>query len=587
MNYFICALTYVPKTRDFEHFQPIEYHFDGKEVYHGRQTNEATTKYLIDRLADSGKLFDKFLILVTDECVSIEVPVLGDITTFEYYSDLMKEYLRERIVKSAALQEEIEKNYNGEISYYLNSAFCKISVSDEMARDILKNINTDSGNELYLDFTGGSRISCLVSFLLMKVLEARNSEVKEIVYGDILSNPKRIVDCTYHYDLLKCIENLAKANGSSVKIMSELKRMKLVDKFNASKIRDLDDMESFFDNKLIPSEEDKKSTQEKIDEIIDSIEDTAKGFVLEKKRRITEKQSISGYTKLLSKRDRDLIKDFNESIIELLLDSKAICFTGKPDRFLSEKDIVLNLIKANDFYYCNYDKNDKGRGLVFTLKQWIKDLDSDTNKDPIKHYYQKADVAMYSWFEPPYPRKISLDKTKDFLKYLKNANEKIKIKETDPFECFRVISQLQLVYFNMGFPFMCTGVGGDDRIYLEISEHYTTDVKEFMRSLSALKKANCEEYRDKLKQLLKDGAIERAIPYWIPKQRLSVGSMFTSNEEKEEFVKTLYSRLEKVRPYRNVIAHNLHNEYSDPAKQSGIAEEIRTWLTGYREKFEK
>ena len=83
MNILIGALSKINSNLTPETFKSITYRSDIGEI-EGRQTNEAPTKYLTHKaLSESGELFEKIIILVTDECLDEKINAVNGKTTYE------------------------------------------------------------------------------------------------------------------------------------------------------------------------------------------------------------------------------------------------------------------------------------------------------------------------------------------------------------------------------------------------------------------------------------------------------------------------------------------------------------------------
>ena len=146
---------------------------------------------------------------------------------------------------------------------------------------------------------------------------------------------------------------------------------------------------------------------------------------------------------------------------------------------------------------------------------------------------------------------------------------------------------IQRVYYNYGFSFMCTSVGGGSlNTYPEIMEYYMQTVHQFIKKLDDNQKNSQEEYLAVLNQYSKnDKLLEEELPYLFNTKSWLLNEERFNNEEAKEFLKTLQERIEKVRPYRNAITHNLDNEYSLSDTKNAICSEIRLWLDEYAELF--
>ena len=369
----------------------------------------------------------------------------------------------------------------------------------------------------------------------------------------------------------------------------------LIDEVDTKTVELLDNMEESASEKPMGVfMVDEKAEREKIDNLKRSQSGLGTKIVSESIEFVNQYQKITGYTLLLSQPKEKLIVEFYEAILSILIDNHIIISGSQKPR----KDDIKNALKANHAYYygeTNSRGNSVTKGVLETVKNWCVLLSkaAENNKtwiDPVEsfHFYSNITNSYFErWRSPFFPKKINNDKVNDFLAFLKE--NRIYLNKKSQTELFQDLSRMEMLYYNYGFPFMCCGVGNDDKSYSDIYEYYHNSVYAFFVSLSRIKKDSFEKYRKTLSYYINsDSALEDAIPYMVKMAAWTVDdTKFETNREGEFFVQELCERIGKVRPYRNAIVHKLANDYSDPDKQRELAEEIKEWVKEYEVRFSK
>lgn len=576
---------------------------DGEVSFLGYQTNEAPTKYYIWSLAQKNEIIDKMIVIVTKECMNNRFEHIGNRTTYEFYCDEIVNYLDELSKENSFIAQYINKKYNGSSKAYLSSIIVPVMVPEKMNAGEWKGIvntiveygDSEDKMNLYFDFTGGSRVASLISLLMLRIIEIREAKVKQVIYGDIITdkNDPKIIDCTDSYEVLSSIENIAAANYSTEKtinkIMKELVKIGLAEEDDLKGTEELDKLSEKSSRDLSKkSEEEILNEEKKLEKSINS----AKGIVkAAKKKSVDETKKnnrMSPFRKLKEKRpkDKDLIKDFHEEIIGVFFDLNIIlCQKNGNDR-RDPKILIQNALKANEDYYHKTDKKGKETGVIPSVKSWIRVLQDNDFFWPGKTYKRNCNIQL-----PFYSKDRTVNGwrvkgvTKQHAIFFDEYLDNVGINKNEV--SFLDLCTLQRIYFNYGFPFMCMDCGLGTDMHPEIMEYYNEVVFEFMKELDELKKRDFKKYKDELDMLLREeSSIEKAIPYLVKLDFYETNQCKFPDEEKaKEFIQTLCSRIEKVRLFRNAIAHNSHNEYSNPEKQHEIADEIRKWLDEYETVF--
>ncbi len=624
MNCFIETLSFLRTNLDVNKFSEKSFSTPKENlIIRGKQTNEAPSKYLMWCLANEGKLFDKTTILVTEECIGekYRIPGLNNRTTYEYYLDEMKRYLCDLAEEFSEIKDILRQRYNGSVDYYIKNTFDCVLVpsnpSEKESKSIVESVvfdNESNGERirLSLDFTGGSRVASLIALLLVRILEITNAELDKVVYANILTEPFEIVDLSDSYNLLKRVENIAKAKsvGSNQELIKELKKMQLVTEKDVDTAEELDiKSEKAARNLKKMSEEKQKEQKNELDDITKKAQGIAKMVFKDGTGRIISSNKTSPFKKLLQKNgkdktDREIIIDFHEEIISILWDLDIISyFDDKGNKKPWQLQEIKNAIKANDLYYSKYIKY-KDRytkkfiteecGVTTVVKKWLKKLESNDKYEPINNLNHHLRIINKEEYGQEYRYKkekylrggISAERTDDFFRYLDENN--VILKGTTEKERFIELIRIQRVYYNCGFPFMCMSANlTNDKSYPEIMNYYLEKTESLMNFLQSLYVTDKKAYKELLSELINnDSVLEEHIPYMVemPVWTINV-EKFLSKEAGAEFIRELCIRIEKVRPYRNAIAHNLENKFADIRKIKTIAKEIKEWVTEYDKMF--
>ncbi len=557
-----------------------EYKTQDGNKYAGRQTNEAPASFFISSLASGGELFGRFMVFASYECLFDPIQCVGGLTTIEYYKSVIKEKVSKEAEANPVIADIIEREYSGSLDEYINESVRIFPVGDSedvssigkcfvsALEEIVEN-EKDYGNSLYIDFTGGSRTSSMLLIMMARLFEAINADVRQVVYASIFNNHPEIQDITDIYKTLTYLEDIAK-NDSGANILKNLRKLEITD-------------DDSFLKALTDSEENRRNLSEKYTGVpksenfeidLSHADGLTKALFKKQKERDKETAAKSPYDKMIERPDTALIKDFHSSIMAVLGEAGVIVVKDQRE------------LAANDAYYSGIEKP-KRNGVIPAVKSWLVHLKENTALDPQSYWFDQSRLRVLGedeWEYPYFPMKISRRMSDDFLRFLKIIKP-FKDPFEDDFDLVADFTKIQTVYFNYGFPYACTGVSNDAREYRDISQYYKKLVKELMDFLSKLRKRDPNAYRKELENLTgSDAELGKKIPYYLG--CMTAGDrFFESDAEKESFLREFCERLEIVRPYRNAVAHNLDNEYSDSKRQKAIAASIREWLEEYRNRF--
>lgn len=556
--------------------------------FYGRQTNEAPTKYIFYQLAQQGKILDNMMILISSECEEKRFDFLDNKNTYEYFIDIIKEYINNDIKNNYhVLYEQIIDTY-GDIDSYLNKIIMKVAVSskpeidekNDVFESLIRFITIDKEQRnLYVDFSGGSRVSGMVLLTMVRILEKQfNTNIKEVIYADINNQVKKLEVINDYYISLKALEDNAIAyKGGDIaseyletlgmRRSSEIKHeSKNLKNLTSESQKAYSDVETEEIRKKIKDESNKEFTDIIAKEMHSQALKNAKANI-----------HNSPFSKMLNLDNKNLILDFHENLFEIMIDKKYIIQNkGKSEDF---KGDVKSQLKANETYY---DGQKNYRGVIQKVVEWLNKDIADYN-NAFRNNINLYNKEYYS-FKPKFPRGVRKEYYERFVDYLKE-NE-VYVEGNDDYDLMKEYSRLSNIYFNYGFPFMCRG--DNNKFYSEISDYYLDRVKSLFNYLENYKNNKDSEVSLLIEDVKKNGIdselLKKRIPLMLKSELWKINNeKFNDEKEAQKFIESLYNKVEEVRPYRNAVAHNLHNEYSPIEKQEEIATKIREWLKEYEE----
>ncbi len=570
--------------------------------FQGNQTNISPTKYYFWYLTQKREILDRVVVVTDDICLEEKEEALGGRTTYDYYLDEIKAYLKELSDSNAFFSETIGRRW-GSVTEYVDAIFMPVRISkqteakkwSEVVWQITGNVVEGDSIDLYFDFTGGSRVASLISLLLLKVIEVGSAKVQRVIYVEKSGLEKIITDCTESYGILTSIERIAMARASqdnpTTQLVQELKELGLAKESDLAGMAIIDKLRK--KDQLSLSRDEAKAIQKSGEEFrhdfnaSNSLIREVGSVAVENLRRSSGR---SAFRKLSEDRKQaaKLILDFHEAIMMVLIDNEILRYVGQSSLDTRrQKELILNALKANDNYYsCYYTVKGRQveRGVISEVHRWLRSVRDNprfTAEKTMAHYlnvslveYDRAiwKMRLIKGFTGPL--------TQAFDKYL----EGVPLSVRDSRGTDRV--SWQRVYYNYGFPFACMAPGGSTDVFSEIQEYYLNSALSLMESLDKLRELHSGKYTDELDQLLRDRSeLERRLPYMTRFSFLEVSKEKFASGEDEQFLQTLCARLEEVRPYRNAIAHKIKNRYSEPESQEEEAKRIRAWLEEYDLKF--
>lgn len=567
MNNYLTNLSLISDVRDFS---TITYasnlgYFDGK------LTNEAPLKYEIINLAKKGEVFDYYLIFASEEVLNLPRKNAMNLTTIEYFKNCIVEYL-DSIKTSYPIIEKTLSEYINTKDYVEKSLrILKISDNQNSKQEwgriidfLQETFNPNTQNNYYMDFTGGSRVTSLVTTLLPHLLELYGASVKQIIYADI-NKEKRIVDLTSYYTIINEYENAHKDDSDFTKISAFKNLGGSVSTETINNVQTLDIIKETEEQNL--SNKNKKKNSDNLLTQSKNASNIEKAIINKSIKSVNDVYSRTPFDKLLKQKDADLIKNFRESIVDILIDQKVLIPTKKTNNF--KKD-VKNFLEASDSYYEKYDKkNNMISGVVYQLQQLFLKLNY-TDEDPLIVFKNMFDLTKLK-INPTFSVSASKFQTDSFLNYIDKNN--IMFEDEDSysyFDWYKKYHVLMNIYLSFGFPFACTG---RSFTYKNVENHYLNEVKKLLNQLTDLKHKDNFSYKEKIKELTIIENIENEIP-----ERINF-SLWRTQNVNSDFEKVLIKRIQEVRPYRNAISHNLNR---DIKKEKELAAKIKDWIHEYQ-----
>ena len=218
-----------------------------EEKIEGKFTNEAPSKYLVDRKTEETyNLFGHVIILGTNECENETIRKMFEneiekkeknrytsdaeslrqrmrkyddktlsMTTLDYYKAVLKAYMKEKVKTlwpDDTSSDDLSMRQTMQNMVESRDYFVFLNVDNLESGDILRNFQelAHSGEEddmtgIYMDYTGGTRVTSLVAMMLCRWLEVNDYKLRCAVYCNINNNANRIEEITDIYGLFNAI----------------------------------------------------------------------------------------------------------------------------------------------------------------------------------------------------------------------------------------------------------------------------------------------------------------------------------------------------------------------------------------------
>ena len=181
------------------------YPIENKE-YEGRQTNEAPSRYLIECAQDEGYPIDTVLCISSDK-VRNEL-VLGHKTAYDVFSERIGSIMGWDDPKEHFIQIEYNEQSDNDIAL-------------PTYQELNKHLSGDDESRVYIDYTGGFRDVSFLMTTVVRFLEIKGVKTSHVAYA-VYHDPKRIVDITYIYQIMRLINGVDEfASTGSARALSD------------------------------------------------------------------------------------------------------------------------------------------------------------------------------------------------------------------------------------------------------------------------------------------------------------------------------------------------------------------------------
>lgn len=562
--YFMTSLSLLKKNDDtITCNDEVEFLYEKDEniKYRGFLSNEAPLQYCIDTLAKEGKLFDKYIFLVTSECIGDPKNIYKGkkVNTADYIKEKLIEYIQIALRRDELLGFRLnEMGYNDIKSYVENCIkFEQIDLGEEIRlhekskwefKDDIRNL------DIYFDFTGGTRHVQVVSFLLLLAYKERGAVIKDIIYADYSSNPK----------IIRNINDTLDSYFELVTTVGVDKTNVAVEKIDSSYVGNREETEKF-DNEI----EDHKDSLKKTDTSKFEGKDFNDPLINAEKERqiqkVNKNNSKNPFQKCVREDINETIKSFNENIINCLVDTKVIVSEKINDRYL--KNGVMICI---DYYFGSKYVH----GVIDVVQEVLDFLQENVYKNAVEYWKERCDIS-----NTLYDEYYAEHKTKTNLRVV---NERAYKDYCDVNSNNNLVFRNQIVFFNYGFPFACMDKGS--YCHTDIRKHYIVKIEKLIEDIEEIRRtSSVEDYRKYLNEIRVN--VKKRIPIHTNKKSFMINkSLFHDSEDEAQcFLRELVRRLDIVQPYRNDIAHNINKKTTEEKKS--LVSEIKEWLNEYSERF--
>lgn len=575
-NYVIASLSLIRSWRE----DNISYHEkngSGPEFL-GKNANDAPMQYIARKIRAANEKVDRIFFLATKECLekSFTDSDGRNLSTYEYYRN---HYVPECFMDLLSDDDpdniqliEIGEDLTAETGKRLINAVNQQGIDSE-------------DMHIHLDYSGGERTVGFLIVLVLQLFERLGAKVDTIVYAsyDYARKTGCIHDVTESFRSMLSVKEIADAAS-----IYHLDRDHAAEEAKAQLATALKDENK---NYAVRSSEQKADSVSDSDRIAarpqTSLQARDAARLQQELRRSAEKDAIE---KILAQTSKGrTITDFYESIIGILVDKGILHTNGMTPQELK------TVLEASSKYYC-FDKA-YPRSVIMFVCSLHNELQNHPWWDPVFTYRKRTDISAIEnsrkksnepfYTAPNWAIGIGDELVKEFLE----TDEGKKVLVTQGPAGSRDVqvkknARLAAIYYNYGFPFMCTGQTIDHRRYGAVMRYYRAAVEEYISRLQHLKENDYDEYQKWITSTPDE--IRSRIPMMYESEYWEVlKDRFGSDEDKAKcFLIELIDLLEELRPYRNAAAHSGEKklaQYRGEAVQAAAADDITKWYERYRE----
>lgn len=625
MIYYITALSLVnPERSDI-----LRYPFHDGVEYEGIFASEAAARYTISHLAQEGRVVDRFILFMSYDCMAkvfdfgdVALPGqileylsdLHNVSTYQYFSAAVRDEMTNAMKLYPELQSLLSEQYGG-MDGYLDEAmgFSEDNmtiISDnpdisELKKAIQEGLGIDESMQIYMDITGGSRISSLVAMLFTNWYENNwNASVEKVLYASYMGDEPKLIDWTENYEIIQIADPKKRLDELDLNLDNE---------DGIASIEDMDDLLSIAREAgrrvvsySVKELESRRCRLEKAVEILNeeppSMEVVLYLRIFLKAIDNLKKTSVERLKDRSEQEDKGgFIHAFYESIIENLVDRDLLKPSSSYIRDNKKKRVVKNVIDGVRRYYGDVKNTKNMGGVVGFCYVLIEDLENHKEEDPserLERRFSLTNETYMGWREPPYPlRGANSNLNRHFIGMIRDEINLESMDESGLLEYER----LRNLYFNFGFPFCCLDDG--NWRHEDVRRYYINAVKRFVkkqirpkwldysRAKGEIKKEKLAEYTAMLREYKDYDRLDIEMPALPMPRSLTINqTKFKGQEEARRFMDSFNDLYSEARKFRNAVAHpelKKMEYYLDSARQKEMAEKIRVWLDRYGSILEK
>lgn len=515
--------------------------------YHGVQTNEAVTKYLIDYLERNGQEISKIIMLCTDEVLNEQLDQINGKTTFEYYCEKINQYFTNK-GKTINCDELIIP-----IEYHQKENESIDDVINPLKEIIQKTMGKNEEKRLYVDFTGGIRSAALTLVFACRILQSYGIKVEKILYSNIIN--KKIEECTRTYRLFDYFalqleqkygedKHILEYIGYELETEDKERIEQLIENFkNLKKAKEQNQIERIIaEMQSLLNYDNLKISSFTIQEIIDTLLSESKIW-----KQHPKQVKLYLIKEALEKHKEDkAINLFRESFVDIMVDNHLIHLS---DRFKDKEkgtiktNFVVNELVGHYYYYDFHQKTTKEsienfkekkykQTFISVAKEYVQHLKEEPNASPAsisKKYMGENFYCLTDYLNKEIPNKGILD-----TRFTERECDKVILPQMEKYckgkrlnmkKYISIYQQMQKIYTGYGYPFACTY---NNNLMLNYDKWYREIFESGVKSLN--KYYHKQQADSKIKKILS----------FYPNENVDYQKMIQILNENDDMVRILF-----------------------------------------------
>lgn len=385
MNILVTNLSRIFKKQEKPYVYEVRISDSSVKSIEAFQTNESIFRALatINSLKEKGSL-DKIVVLVSNLVINDKIQDYNNLTTYEYYSSLLKELFPN--ANSVQIKIENEDNSPKDISELLDKICSEIHPSDSV----------------YIDAAGGQRNFSNIIQLLTKILNYKGIKNPYTLYADIQNKPAFIGDTSEFQKMTKLADafNEFMTTGKSRQLSSYYSLNMTITDFNEL----LKLMNEFSDKIQLGDIDNLEEIIIKLDSCIKKCENVTDSFnigtvILKQFLPVIRNKLIGNldgkvdYLKIIEWCvENNLIQQaltlFVEKIPMYLFDTRVITYSGNILEARKNFDLQKNPLASNWDSYAFYSEIlEQKENLAIELERYIEfgiSPNSENGKNAVK-----------------------------------------------------------------------------------------------------------------------------------------------------------------------------------------------------------